>query len=132
MNQLLNLPAPVLNVHIRKMGKITLPIADLMYLQATGNYCWLHWKDGQRLLMPRTLKYYEPQLTEDSFVRVHRNCLVNVGYIDRMQPTYADKGGLIHLRSGEILRVSRRRWVSIRRLIHRLSLPADYVQAALA
>ncbi|QDK80538.1 LytTR family transcriptional regulator [Spirosoma sp. KCTC 42546] len=103
-----------LRMHLPNTGKIILPMADLMYLQAASNYCWLHWKDGQRILTPRTLKYYEPMLPEAWFVRPHRNCIVNIHYIDRMEYLYPDKGGLLHLHSGEILPVSRRRWVDIK------------------
>jgi len=87
-----------------------------MFLQATGNYSWLHWKDGQRILMPRTLKYYVPQLPDNWFVRLHRNCIVNLHYIDRMERIDPDKGGFVHLRSGTILPVSRRRWFAVRKL----------------
>lgn len=109
MNQSLNQPTNALKMHVRKTGKITMLLADLMFLQATGNYSWLYWKDGQRMLMPRTLKYYVPRLPSDLFVRAHRNCIINIHYIECMQPTYPDKGGLIHMRSGDVLPVSRRR-----------------------
>lgn len=109
-------PQDSLRIHLTNTGKITIPMADLMYLQAASNYCWLHWKDGQRILSPRTLKYYEPQLPDTWFVRPHRNCIVNIQYIERMEHLYPDKGGLLHLRSGEVLPVSRRRWVEIRQI----------------
>ena len=113
-------------MHVRKTGKISLPVADLMFLQATGNYSWLYWKDGQRMLMPRTLKYYEPQLPSGLFVRAHRSCIINIHYIERMQPTYTDKAGLIHLRSGDVLPVSRRRWIAIKKIYQSLPLIDRY------
>lgn len=122
MNTSVNQPTSALKMHVRNTGKITLPFADLMFLQATGNYSWLHWKDGQRMLLPRTLKYYEPQLPIELFVRAHRSCIINIHYIERMVPTYPDRGGFIHLRSGDVLPVSRRRWVAIRKIYQ--SLPS--------
>lgn len=110
------IPAGALKVSIRSNKQLDLPIADLMFLQATGNYTWLHWKDGQRILMPRTLKYYVPQLPDNWFVRLHRNCIVNINFIDRMERAEPDKGGFVHLGSGAILPVSRRRWFTIRRM----------------
>ncbi|GAB3902684.1 hypothetical protein GCM10028803_29790 [Larkinella knui] len=109
----LNHSEEAIKMHLPKRGKIVLPVMDLMFLQATGNYSWLHWKDGQRMLLPRTLKYYEPQLPHALFVRPHHSCIVNVRYIERMERLYPDKGGLIHLRSGVSLPVSRRRWLSM-------------------
>ena len=110
----------MLKMHVQNVGKITLPLTDLLFLQAEGNYCWLHWKDGQRMLTPRTLKYYEPQLPEEWFVRPHRNCIVNIQYIERIELIHADKGGLLYLRSGDVLSVSRRRWVPIKRIYQNL------------
>lgn len=116
-----HLPTNALKVHVDKVGKIMLPMTDLMFLQAAGNYCWMYWKDGQRILVARTLKYYEPQLPNTWFIRPHRNCIVNLQYIERMLPIYPDKGGLLHLRSGVVLPVSRRRWLAIKKLYKRLS-----------
>lgn len=114
-------PTDALKVHVDKMGKITLPVTDLMFLQAAGSYCWMYWEDGQRILVAHTLKYYEPHLSDTWFVRPHRNCIVNLQYIERMVPVYPDKGGLLHLRSGVVLPVSRRRWFAIKKLYKQLS-----------
>ncbi len=115
----LPLPTAALKMYVRETGQLILPVSDLVYLQATGNYSWLHWKDGQRMLMPRTLKYYIPQLPDEWFVRLHRNCLVNLQYIERMERADPDKGGLVYLRSGVVLPVSRRRWFAARRSLAR-------------
>ena len=98
-----------------------LALSDLVFLQASSNYSWLHWKDGQCVLTPRTLKYYEPQLPDSWFVRPHRNCIVNVHYIERMERFYPDNGGLVYLRSGVVLPVARRRWAIIKQVYKRLS-----------
>ena len=116
------LPMDSLRMYIRDMGQRTFPVIDLMFLQATGNYSWLHWRDGQRMLMPRTLKYYMPQLSEEWFIRLHRNCIVNVHYIERIERIDPDKGGLVYLRSGEVLPVSRRRWFATKRVFSKYSL----------
>ena len=115
-------PMDSLRMYIRDMGQRNFPVIDLVFLQATGNYSWLHWRDGQRMLMPRTLKYYMPQLSEESFIRLHRNCIVNVHYIDHIERTDPDKGGLVYLKSGEVLPVSRRRWFAAKRVFSKYSL----------
>ncbi|QDK77249.1 LytTR family transcriptional regulator [Spirosoma sp. KCTC 42546] len=122
----LPLPAKALKVYIRKRGKLDFPVADLMFLQAISNYCWLHWQNGQRMLMPRTLKYYMDRLPDDCFIRLHRNCIVNLQYIRRIERTNTDKGGLVYLQSGAILPISRRRWLSSHQLLAAHCLPTDY------
>lgn len=113
------LPTDAIQMYVRDSGQLALPVSDLMFLQATGNYSWLYWKDGQRMLMPRTLKYYVPQLPAAWFIRLHRNCIVNLQYIERIERIDPDKGGLVYMRSGAVLPVSRRRWFAAKRLLSR-------------
>ncbi|QIP16070.1 response regulator transcription factor [Spirosoma aureum] len=120
MKQSLLQPGDMLKMHAHKTGKISRPIADLMFLQATGNYSWLHWKDGQRMLLPRTLKYYEPQLPREWFIRTHRNCIINLQYIAYLGPVQPDNTGLVYLHSGDVLPVSRRRWAAIQKIYRKL------------
>jgi DNA-binding LytR/AlgR family response regulator len=104
---------PPLKLYLRESGRQSFPVDDLVYLQAVANYSWLNWIDGRRMLMPRTLKYYAPKLPSDWFIRLHRNCVVNRRYVERLERT--DTGGLVHLSTGEVLPVSRRRWSTVRR-----------------
>lgn len=104
---------PSLKLYLRETGRQSFPVADLVYLQAVANYSWLNWKDGRRMLMPRTLKFYTPKLPNEWFIRLHRNCVVNRNYVSRLERT--DTGGLVHLSTGETLPVSRRRWSAVRR-----------------
>ena len=104
---------PPLKLYLRETGRQFFSVSDLVYLQAVANYSWLNWADGRRMLMPRTLKYYSPQLPNELFIRLHRNCLVNRRFVGRLERT--DTGGLVHLTTGEVLPVSRRRWSLVRR-----------------
>ncbi len=113
---------PPLKLYLRETGRQLFSVTDLVYLQAVANYSWLNWADGKRMLMPRTLKYYSPQLPPEMFVRLHRNCVVNRYFVDRLERT--DTGGLVHLSTGEVLPVSRRRWSQVRRQFaaHRMNV----------
>ncbi len=104
---------PPLKLYLRETGRQFFSVADLVYLQAVANYSWLNWADGKRMLMPRTLKYYSPQLPTELFIRLHRNCVVNRRFVERLERT--ETGGLVHLTTGEVLPVSRRRWSLVRR-----------------
>ena len=104
---------PPLKLYLRDIGRQTFSVTDLVYLQAVANYSWLNWVDGRRMLMPRTLKFYAPKLPAEWFVRLHRNCVVNRHYVERLERTMT--GGLVHLSTGEVLPVSRRRWSTVRR-----------------
>ncbi|AUD06652.1 LytR/AlgR family response regulator transcription factor [Spirosoma pollinicola] len=96
-----------------------LPLEELMYLQATSNYSWLHWKNGKKTLMARTLTYYQAQLPKAYFIRLHRNCVVNLMYVERLEIAEASKSGLVYLHSGAVLPVSRRRLCQVKRSVSR-------------
>jgi DNA-binding LytR/AlgR family response regulator len=104
---------PPLKLYLRDAGRQSFSVTDLVYLQAVANYSWLNWADGNRMLMPRTLKYYSPKLPAELFIRLHRNCVVNRHFVERLERT--ETGGLVHLATGEVLPVSRRRWSTVRR-----------------
>lgn len=81
-------------------------------MKAEANYTWLIWADGERMLMPRTLKYYEARLPAGRFVRLHRTYSVNLSYIKSVARTLS--GVQINLSDGTQLSVARRRWTKIR------------------
>jgi DNA-binding LytR/AlgR family response regulator len=108
-----------LKLYIRETGRKNYPVENLVYLQGVTNYSWLNWVDGQRMLMPRTLKFYSPKLPADLFIRLHRNCIVNRRFITELQRT--DTGGIVHLSTGEVLPISRRRWTAVKAELGKLS-----------
>jgi DNA-binding LytR/AlgR family response regulator len=81
---------------------------DLIRMQADTNYTWLIWQNGERVLMPRTLKYYEERLPAEQFIRLHRHCIVNIKAIVRVERPRC-KSMTVELNTGECIAVSRRR-----------------------
>lgn len=106
---------PSLRLYQRECGQQSFSVGNLVYLQSETNYTWLNWKDGKRMLMPRTLKFYEPKLPNQLFFRLHRNCLVNARYIVGLERD--QNGAYVLLTTGERLPISRRRWTSIRKMV---------------
>jgi DNA-binding LytR/AlgR family response regulator len=107
---------PTLRLYQREHGQQTFPVTNLIYLQSETNYTWLHWNDGKRMLMPRTLKFYEPKLPNQYFFRLHRNCMVNARYLTGIERN-AQGNAFIVLTTGERLPVSRRHWTAVKQFI---------------
>ncbi len=70
-------------------GKITIPlqngfevlqIEDILYCQADDNYTQIFLQDKKKLVS-KTLKYFETNLTDSGFARVHKSYLVNINAI---------------------------------------------------
>ena len=109
-----------LQIYLHNMGQQRMPVCDLVLLQSEANYTWLVWTNGQRLLMPRTLKYYEGKLPIGGFVRLHRNCAVNVHHIVEIRRKV--KVVEVQLSNGVCLTVARRRWTQVKQQFSQLGI----------
>lgn len=92
-------------------GKITLPqqdgfqvldVADILYCKADDNYTEIY-LENQRLVVSKTLKYFEDALAEFAFARIHKSYLVNVNEVVKYKK---GKGGSVIISNGKELLVS--------------------------
>ena len=58
-------------------------IADILYIEADRNYCHIHSK-GKDFLLVATLKDIEKKLPKNYFLRVHRSFIINISQIDEV------------------------------------------------
>ncbi|GAB3890151.1 LytR/AlgR family response regulator transcription factor [Spirosoma agri] len=98
---------------VRNESRQLVSVADITVLEAELNYCRVYLKNGQELLTTKTLKYHHDQLPADWFVRIHRNCVINRRFIEKIG--IVDGSYQIDLTIGKAVPVSRRRWGEIRR-----------------
>lgn len=71
--------------HHDKMVKVI--IKDILYIEAERNYCRIHSKDKQYLLVT-TLKDMDEKLPKKHFIRVHRSFIVNVSQIEEIATSH--------------------------------------------
>jgi len=92
-------------------GKITLPqqdgfqvlnVADILYCKADDNYTEIY-LENKKILVSKTLKYFEEELASFSFARIHKSYLVNVNEIIKYRK---GKGGSVVISNGKELLVS--------------------------
>jgi two-component system response regulator LytT len=80
--------AKVDRVPVEKSGKkILLPVEDIFYIMAKGDYTYLH-TDGERYLSTISLAQLEKRLGPAGFFRVHRRFLVNLPKVSEVIPMY--------------------------------------------
>ncbi|MFE1312083.1 LytR/AlgR family response regulator transcription factor [Streptomyces sp. NPDC058755] len=100
-----------------ELGGVTrfVPIADITYVEAQGDYARLHTPHGSHLVrIP--LSALEEQWRSRGFVRIHRSRLVALGRIEELRLD----GGNLTVRVGDrILAVSRRNARELRDLLAR-------------
>lgn len=92
-------------------GKITLPqqdgfevlnVADILYCKADDNYTEIY-LERKKILVSKTLKYFEEALESYDFARIHKSYLVNVNEVVKYRK---GKGGSVVISNGKELLVS--------------------------
>ncbi|QCX01172.1 response regulator transcription factor [Aggregatimonas sangjinii] len=92
-------------------GKITLPqqdgfqvlnVKDILYCKADDNYTEIY-LENKKILVSKTLKYFEEALSEFPFARIHKSYLVNVNEVIKYRK---GKGGSVVVSNGKELLVS--------------------------
>ena len=92
-------------------GKITLPqqdgfqvlnVSDILYCKADDNYTEIYLLN-KKILVSKTLKYFEEALSEFTFARIHKSYLVNVNEVVKYRK---GKGGSVVVSNGKELLVS--------------------------
>jgi DNA-binding LytR/AlgR family response regulator len=120
-------PSPHLSLYISALKERQHRSVNLlMSMESSDNYTWLLWHNGERMLLPRTLKYVEGKLPPKQFIRLRRDYTVNVNYIDRIERRGPDKM-LVWLRTGECIGVARRRVMPVRQQLQTHPTLARYV-----
>ena len=76
-----------------------LKLSEVKALLACGEYSMVHWGDnGQHMMFRKALKMWQQELPPEQFFRVHRQAIINLGFID-----YVEKAGAgrlqVHLRA---------------------------------
>jgi DNA-binding LytR/AlgR family response regulator len=71
--------------HYEKMIKVV--IQDILYIEAERNYCRIHSK-GKEYLLVITLKDMDNKLPDQHFLRIHRSYIINISQIDEIAQTH--------------------------------------------
>lgn len=81
-----------LNTSVKQNQKIVLPllngfeivkVGDIIRCRANDNFTEFYFTTGKKMMICRTLKYYEGVLADYDFIRVHKSHLVNKHHIKR-------------------------------------------------
>ena len=81
-------------------------VANIVRCQADGNYTTFHLRNGEKLLISKTLKEYDDLLASFNFLRVHQSHLINMEEVKSFVKT---DGGYILMKDGTSITISRQR-----------------------
>ncbi|WP_323755201.1 response regulator transcription factor [Roseivirga sp.] len=90
-------------------------LAEIRILEIMGSYTRIFFKD-QKPMIPRSLNYMESRLDTEVFFRANRQQIINLKYIQRIEPWFS--GTLkVYLKDGEEIEVSRRQSIKFREVM---------------
>ncbi|MCA0347845.1 MAG: LytTR family transcriptional regulator DNA-binding domain-containing protein [Bacteroidetes bacterium] len=68
-----------------KMVKVC--IKDILYIEAERNYCKIHCRDKEHLIVS-TLKELDEKLSANTLMRIHRSFIINMNHIDEIATSH--------------------------------------------
>jgi DNA-binding LytR/AlgR family response regulator len=76
------------SIFVRNYDKmIKINIDDILYIEAERNYCKIHCKEKETLIVS-TLKDLEEKLTVKNLMRIHRSFIINMHHIDEIATSH--------------------------------------------
>lgn len=84
-------------------GLIFEDVRNIVYLEAQGNYTYIHLAGNKKFLVCKTLREVEEGIRTDTFVRVHRSYTINMLLLTKY---VKGKGGYVIMEDGSTVNVS--------------------------
>ena len=85
-------------------------VDDIIRFQADNYYCTVVLRNGERILVVRSIKEFETDLAGTGFLRVHQSHLVNLDHVSEyLRQPERDSGGCLAMDNGDTVDVARRR-----------------------
>ena len=79
---------------------------DIIRIEADNNYSQFYFMNRPKILISKTLKEFEEQLSPYHFFRIHQSHLINMIHVESVQ---SEDGGYVLLKQGHKVEISRRR-----------------------
>lgn len=81
-------------------------INEIIYLEASLNYTYIHTTNEQKYIISRTLKDFEEILPSEIFIRIHNSYIINKDFLEKY---IRGDGGQVVMTNGVALDVAKRK-----------------------
>lgn len=106
-NKIYRLVLPTVN------GFNVVEISDILRCEGERNYTRFVFRNGEKILVSKTMKEFEELLAKHGFYRVHQSFIINLHHVKKYN---RGQGGEVVMSDGEIIPVSRTRKESFLKL----------------
>lgn len=80
-------------------------VDEVQYFESQDDYVMIYTSDG-KYLKQKTMKFFESNLPDQSFIRVHRSYIVRIDFVDQIE-LYEKDSYMIKLKNGQSIPVSK-------------------------
>ena len=80
-------------------------VDDVIYIDAQDDYVMVYTKED-RFLKQQTMKYFDENLPDNQFIRVHRSCIVRIDKINKLEQ-YGKESYKVIMNNNQSVPVSR-------------------------
>lgn len=81
-------------------------VEDIIRIEANNNYSHFYFINRPKIIVSKTLKDFEEQLSMHNFFRVHQSHLINLNYVEAVK---SNDGDYVLLQQGHRVEISRRK-----------------------
>jgi two-component system, LytTR family, response regulator len=85
---------------------LLIDVQDIVHIEANNNYSHFYFTNRSKVIVSKTLKEFEEQLTVHNFFRIHQSHLINLKFVEAIK---TDDGDYVLLKYGHRVEISRRK-----------------------
>ena len=93
------------------------PVNSIITIKSLKDYTWLSLTEDKRFILRKSMLYWEKKLPSDKFLRVHKQTIVNIEFIGKVENISSNRLCLIIKTNEEKIEVSQRYMKKIREII---------------
>ncbi len=83
-------------------------VNEIQYIKSLKDYTRIYMTDGRRYIMRKPMIHWVRMLPDEQFLRIHRQTIINLNYVSKMEPLPSNRLAVIMKHSGKRLEVSQR------------------------
>lgn len=95
-------------------GSVVIALEEICHLQSEGSYTTVFYGNCEKVVISKLIKDFEQLLPQPPFFRTHQSHMVNIHCIRKI---LKEDGGMVLLKSGEKIPVSRRKKEALQQLL---------------
>lgn len=92
-------------------------VKDLIVIKSLKDYTRLYFIEDKKFLLRKRMNYWENYLPKDEFIRIHRQTLVNLNFIDKLERLSSNRFSIILKNYSKRVEVSQRYSNKIKNLL---------------